>query len=218
MVAPRMGNPGRLHWASPGDRRSIISDECQPALVSEGDWRGLRPWRSGDSPRQIHWPSSLRQPPTGNRQSWVVRDQDPDDPMCGDCFLVFHSWGNPGGLIRLDRFERAVSLMSGLMRNLRRRGARCSWTSDFTGWDCHATESQSDWRDTLSLLTRARRSSETAWERVLQAICKVPGNQTVLVVSDEPLDHWIGRLPKRPDLHGLSPSGKSETTRLLHPR
>ncbi len=49
-----------------------------------GDVRGLRPYRSGDSPREIHWKTSAR------RNELLVREYDRTQPL--DLVLVIDPW------------------------------------------------------------------------------------------------------------------------------
>ena len=69
-----------------------------------GDVRGLRPYRSGDSPREIHWKTSAR------RNQLLVREYDRTEPL--DLVLILDPWlpANPSGEAR--RRPKALSRRS----------------------------------------------------------------------------------------------------------
>ena len=54
------------------------------AALGNGDIRGLRPYRPGDSPREIHWRSSAR------RSQLLVREYDCSEPL--DLIIVVDPW------------------------------------------------------------------------------------------------------------------------------
>jgi uncharacterized protein (DUF58 family) len=54
------------------------------AAPADGDVRGIRPYRQGDSPRDVHWKTSAR------RDQLLVREYDRTPPM--DLFLVVDPW------------------------------------------------------------------------------------------------------------------------------
>lgn len=219
LVKPRISAVPVQMEASGGGRAGLEPTAWQGSCVETGgDWRGLRAWRVGDSPKQIHWPCSLRQPPRMSAGEWLVRDEDPPGLAWDACLVVFHSVGNRGGLIRLDRFERALSLMAGIIRQVRRDGCRCRWTADFTGWNSHPADTTAEWESTLRSLARCERSTHTEWQDVVGAIQKAKTGEVVLVISDVAREEWIGKLVGGAKIHGFSPFGKARTTRLFHPR
>lgn len=54
------------------------------ASLGDGDVRGLRPYRLGDSPREIHWKTSAR------RNQLMVREYDCSEPI--DVVLILDPW------------------------------------------------------------------------------------------------------------------------------
>lgn len=72
-----------------------------------GDVRGLRPYRSGDSPREIHWKTSAR------RNQLLVREYDRTEPL--DLVLILDPWlpANPSDEAR-RRLEWTLSLATTL--------------------------------------------------------------------------------------------------------
>jgi len=73
------------------------------ATPGSGDVRGLRPYRPGDSPREIHWKTAAR------RNQLFVREYDRTEPM--DLVLVLDPW-LPGGASAeaVRRLEWVLSL------------------------------------------------------------------------------------------------------------
>ena len=73
------------------------------ATPGSGDVRGLRPYRPGDSPREVHWKTAAR------RGQLFVREYDRTEPM--DLVLVLDPWlpaGASGEAVR--RLEWVLSL------------------------------------------------------------------------------------------------------------
>lgn len=72
-----------------------------------GDVRGLRPYRPGDGPRDIHWRSTAR------RGQLLVREYDHPTPL--DLVLVVDPWAaDPADPAAAGRVEWAVSLAASL--------------------------------------------------------------------------------------------------------
>ncbi len=92
------GGAGDVHTRRPSRR---------PA-PGQGDVRGLRPYRPGDSPREIHWKTSAR------RGQLLVREYDRAEPL--DLVLVVDPW-LPDGIYDKQaarRLEWALSLATSL--------------------------------------------------------------------------------------------------------
>ena len=119
-------------WSFPGGRMDAPHAELAAAGDAAGEIRGLRPWRAGDSPRRILWPASLRSMARG--AGMVVRECDPPGFRPERCAVVFHSYGASGGLIRPDRFEKALSLAAGTLQRLQAQGLQARWIADFSDW------------------------------------------------------------------------------------
>lgn len=70
-----------------------------------GDVRGVRPYRFGDSPRDIHWKSTAR------RNQLVVREYDQTDPL--NLVVILDPWVPTAGEVsseHLDRLEWALAV------------------------------------------------------------------------------------------------------------
>ena len=80
-----------------------------------GDFFGLREWRSGDSPRHIHWRSSAR------LQQLLVKEFD--QPRNEDVAILLALWEpeTPNALER-ERVEEAVSFAATVLHDLCRKG------------------------------------------------------------------------------------------------
>lgn len=74
------------------------------AAPADGDVRGIRPYRQGDSPRDVHWKTSAR------RDQLLVREYDRTPPM--DLFLVVDPWvpSVPTDRISAGKLEWALSV------------------------------------------------------------------------------------------------------------
>ena len=78
-VLPRLGRIQLglfRRWLSrSSSHHSYQRRSSRRSVPGDGDVRGLRPYRSGDSPRTIHWPSSAR------RGQLLVREYDSAQPI-----------------------------------------------------------------------------------------------------------------------------------------
>jgi uncharacterized protein (DUF58 family) len=86
------------------------------AAPGRGDVRGLRPYRAGDSPRDIHWKTSAR------RGQLLVREHDQGEPL--DLVLIVDPWSADAQLT--ERLEWVLSLATTLGR---------SWCASAAGSD-----------------------------------------------------------------------------------
>lgn len=85
-----------------------LASRAAPDVI--GELRGIRGYRPGDPFKGIHWPSMARGRPL------MVREWDPPQPRPLRFGVLFHSFETPGEIIRPDRFERALQLVSGFLR------------------------------------------------------------------------------------------------------
>ncbi|MGJ8695691.1 MAG: DUF58 domain-containing protein [Verrucomicrobiaceae bacterium] len=162
---------------------------------SPGEPRGLRPFRPGDPAKNIHWPATMRSLARG--RSPRVREFDPPGFRPRRATVLFHSFGTDGALIRTDYFERALSLLCGTLRHLRRIGVPASLTADFLSWQTAPTFQSHDWNETLTLLARCQRTPDTEAHDLLAAIHAAPPGDALLIVSDMPPESWQNILPDR---------------------
>lgn len=117
LVYPRLGRltANWRRWHEGLETRMGSSSPRQG--LSEGDFYGLREWRSGDSRRWLHWRTSAR------RQSPVVRqfEQQRDRALA----VVIELWqGDPAAPEANDNVELAVSFAATFIDELCRSGSR----------------------------------------------------------------------------------------------
>ena len=94
---PAMHGVGRMKWRS-----------------RSGDFAGLRDFRPGDDPRDIHWRTSARRGVT------LVRESEDDEGL--EATILFDNVGDPG--VGPAAFEWSVSLAASVAVVLLRRGYR----------------------------------------------------------------------------------------------
>jgi uncharacterized protein (DUF58 family) len=117
LVLPRLGTVRRgglrrqLRGADPTGERQ---QRRPPSPAAQGEVHGLRGFRTGDSPRMIHWKTSAR------RGELMVREFE-DVP--GDSMLLALDPALPDGPDAAERFEQAVSLAATVAREWCRGGA-----------------------------------------------------------------------------------------------
>lgn len=111
-VLPAVGRvdlAGFRRWLARGvSGESPTRRPSRRAAPGTGDVRGLRPYRPGDSPRDIHWRSSAR------RDQLLVREYDRGDPV--GLVIVIDPWvpGGPATPEASRRLEWALSLATTL--------------------------------------------------------------------------------------------------------
>ncbi len=160
-----------------------------------GEPRGLRPYRPGDRAKQIHWPSTIRSLACG--RSPRVREYDPPGLRPREASVIFHSFGTDNTLIRTDLFERALSLVCGTLRHLRSIGVPTTLRADFLSWKTQPSFHAPAWSETLTLLARAQRASDTEAHDLVSEIESIPLEQALVIISDMPPEAWRHILPDR---------------------
>jgi uncharacterized protein (DUF58 family) len=86
----------------------------QKSRSRSGDFIGLRDYRAGDDPRDIHWRSSARRGVT------LVRESEDDEGL--EATLLFDNVQAPG--VARDTFEASVSMAASVAQALLQRGYR----------------------------------------------------------------------------------------------
>jgi uncharacterized protein (DUF58 family) len=191
-VYPRPIVPG--DWAFPGGRMDAPHADLVTAGDAAGEIRGLRPWRAGDSPRRILWPATLRSMARG--AGMVVRECDPPGFRPARCAVVFHSYGASGGLIRPDRFEKALSLAVGTLQRLHAQGLKARWIADFHGWKSEPAATRAQLTACMEIMARAERAAGTEAHDLQAALAEIGNDEGLIVISDMPVSSWRGALPK----------------------
>jgi len=180
IVHPRLGRltrewRNRQHeWFEGTHRREIRHGRAS------GDFYGVRPWRSGDSRRLIHWRSSARRGTLVVRQFEQHRNRDlavlvdlwqPDDPRPE----------------HLETVELAVSFAATVVADACRRGGGDLWmgTSETGSEDVSGPASPLVMQDVMDHLAVAEASSaDRLLELIERALAAVePGTEIVLVTT-----------------------------------
>ena len=110
VIWPRSDRPVRTPAPAAGRRRpGAVAAVGSPG--ARGEYRGLREYRVGDDPRDIHWKTSARSPAP------VVREYDAD--ASEDLWICLDSGGEPG-----DAAEAAIEVAASLAAQAAREGRR----------------------------------------------------------------------------------------------
>ena len=158
------------------------------AFGGMGEWRGLREWRGGDPVRRIAWSASLRSEAAGG--GLLVREDEPPGSQAEGCVLVFHSFGGDGNLIRPDRFEKALELMSGTAGVLQGWGMPVRWVADFEGWEGGEIRTRRQLAQMRERLMVAKRVGGTEAHDLSEALATAGDHECVVVISDMPREAW----------------------------
>lgn len=158
-----------------------------------GEWRGLRERRGGDGLRRIAWAASLRSEAAGG--AILVREDEPPGSQAEGCLVVFHSYGGAGGLIRPDRFEKALSLLCGALGCLVGFGMPVRWIADFNGWEEGVVKTRRQLAEMRESLLTVKRASGTEAHDLIAALARANDHECVVVVSDMPRSGWEGCVP-----------------------
>lgn len=160
-----------------------------------GDFRGLRGWHRGDSPRQIAWPASMRSIARGSTP--VVRESDPPGFHPHRCLIVLHSFASGGTLISPERFERSLELACGWIERLKTMGIHIRIVADFDGWVVHRAHTREEIIRCRERLARAKRRKSTEAHELHQAVYRsTEEGETVILLSDMPAESWRIHIPK----------------------
>ncbi len=157
-----------------------------------GEWRGLREWRGGDPVRRIAWAASLKNEAAGG--GMLVREDEPPGSQAEGCLLVFHSFGGDGNLIRPDRFEKALELMSGTAGVLQGWGMPMRWMADFEGWEGGEIRTQRQLANFREKLMSVKRAEWTEAHDLSDALASAGDHECVVVISDMAKEAWEGLL------------------------
>jgi uncharacterized protein (DUF58 family) len=180
IVHPRLGRLTREwlkrqhEWFEGTHRREVRHGRAS------GDFYGVRPWRSGDSRRFIHWRSSARHGTLVVRQFEQHRNRD--------LAVLLDPWqpDNPREE-HLETVELAVSFAATVVAEACRRGGGDLWvgTSAAGSEDVHGPASPLVMKDVMDHLAVVEASSaERLEELVERALAAVePGTEIVLVTT-----------------------------------
>jgi hypothetical protein len=126
----------------------------------------------------------------------LVREDEPPGSQAEGCLLVFHSYGSDGHLIRPDRFEKALALLSGSLAALNGWGIDARWVADFTDWEETEVKTRVQLARTREKLISAERSSGTEAHDLIQAFSTARDSECVIIISDMAKETWEAFVPK----------------------
>ena len=193
-VTPRPIHPielssdGSLHDSQP--RSGVTTGQ------SFGEPRGIRPWQAGDSARRIHWPASARSLARGH--DLRVREYDPPGFHPDHCHIVFHSYATGGEMLREDRFERAISLLTGALMTLQGNGIPCELTADFNDWQDVPCRTPAQLGACLYQLACVQRCRGTEAHDLEQCLRSVSSDHALMIISDMAPESWRHLLAQHP--------------------
>jgi len=153
-----------------------------------GEPRALRAFQAGDSIRSIHWPTTARSLARGG----LLRSKEFDPPGLHPekCNIIFHSYAKGGQIMQSDRFERALSLVTGTILYLRNLQTQITLQADFTGWETIPCTTRSEYLETLALLAQTNRAQGTEIHE-LETLAKSQSNdEQTIIISEMPPDSW----------------------------
>jgi uncharacterized protein (DUF58 family) len=164
----------------------------------EGEFYGLRDWRSGDSRRWIHWRTSAR------RQALVVRQFEQQRSQ--DLALVLDLWQPITPHARqVDTVELAVSFAASVVEELCRRGGQwlCVSIATRAVWIEHGDSSMPLLHEMMRGLAVAEASADDRLpEALAAALERLPTGGRIIVVGTRPADlsdvHRFGKLLNDP--------------------
>ncbi|MGQ9604569.1 MAG: DUF58 domain-containing protein [Thermogutta sp.] len=161
-----------------------------------GDFFGLREWRSGDSPRHIHWRSSARW------QQLLVREFD--QPRNEDIAILLALWEPelPEAWDR-ERVEEAVSFAATVLDDLCRKGG-CNVSLVVSGAEVEQVTGPASpglLDRALEILAVARATHRDPLGPLRASLRSVPSAAEIILVTTHPL------VPPATDGNGPPPTG-----------
>lgn len=159
-----------------------------------GEWKGLRERRGGDSVRRTAWAASLRSEAAGG--TMLVREDEPPGSQPECALVVFHSHGGDGNLIRPDRFEKALSLLCGVLGKFLECGMPARLLADFDGWEETELKTRRQLAGLRERLMVASRAPGTEAHDLVGALGNAGRQECVVVISDMPPAAWEGFVPE----------------------
>ena len=191
LVYPRLITPVELQvGGSQSDLNPIVGVGLGDLF---GEPRGIRRYQPGDKATRIHQSASAHSISRG--QGLQVRAFDPPGLHPHRCRIVFHSFAKAGDVIRLDRFERALSLATGTLAHFYSNQTKVSFQADFTNWRCCPCENRAQYFECLALLARAKRAPQTTAHELAEILQKAPSDERLIIISDASLENWSDLVP-----------------------
>jgi hypothetical protein len=124
----------------------------------------------------------------------MVCESEPPGFRPVKCAVLFHSFGADGGLIRPDRFEKALSLAAGTLRHLHSQGIPARWIADFNDWKPQSAGARTQVAACLENMARAVRAAGTEAHDLQAALAEIGEDEMRIVISDLPTQAWRAAL------------------------
>ncbi|MGA2796662.1 MAG: DUF58 domain-containing protein [Thermoguttaceae bacterium] len=187
-VYPRLGRLTR-RWLARHRQALAGADRRQRRPGPEGDFYGVREWRSGDSLRLMHWRSSAR---TGK---FVVRQFE--QPHNRDAAILLDLWlpERPSDA-QLDNVELAISFAATVLADLGRQGGGKVHLGVFDGKPlCLGGPASAallqDMMKTLAVL--AAQSQDRLPELIEHVLGEIASGTEIVLISTRPVDLTDGK-------------------------
>ena len=124
-----------------------------------------------------------------------MRQEEPPGSNVEMCAVVFHSFGTDRNLIRPDRFERALSLLCGVVGNLIGNGIPVRVLADFWEWEPLEVNSKRALASFKESIILAKRAEWTEAHNLLEVFSKVKSRECLIIISDMPVGSWKSLVP-----------------------
>lgn len=194
-----------LVYPRPITPKQLATDGSQPDLMpttagaaagdSFGEPRGIRPYQPGDAANRIHLAATARSLARGH--GLRSRAYDPPGFHPHRCRVIFHSFAKGGELLRLDRFERGLSLIAGTLGYFQAIHTKVTLQADFADWRCHPCENRTQYFQCLALLAQAKRPKGTEDQKFADILKNVPTDEQIIIISDSPPMNWRELIPNQ---------------------
>lgn len=186
MVVPRAMKAGTILLV--GGHANVSDDGGGMRGYGAGELKGLADWSVGDSLKRVAWPASVRSMARGF--GLVVKETEQPAMSPRRCLVVLHSHGGERWLIQPQRFEKALSLVLGVLVQLRRQGMSVSFMADFDEWELRSVDNDAQFRGVCVHLSGAERSRGTERHDFVNALERVEQESALVVISDVPCGLW----------------------------
>lgn len=191
IVYPRMITPAELKvGGSQSPLDSVVGIGFGDLF---GEPRGTRFYQPGDKITRIHQVASARSVSGGREMQ--VRVYDPPGFHLQSCRIIFHSYAPAGEFVRLDRFERALSLVAGTLAYFQANRMKVKFQADFAKWRCFSCESRKQYHECLKMLAGAKRCRNTGKSDVDDVFESPSEVEQLIIISDSPPAYWIELIP-----------------------
>jgi hypothetical protein len=119
-----------------------------------------------------------------------IREYDPPGFHPDQCHIIFHSYASGREMLREDRFERAISLLTGTLKELQGKGIPCMISADFLDWQPVECQSRKQMIEFLVKTAKIRRATGTESHDLERAIRLTSPDYAVIIISDMTPDSW----------------------------